>query len=159
MGYVFDFCDAVALIDPVITIQVCIQQTAYEIISFNCIQLQGGVTSLDVKLHRYDPKLKYYGKQYPAYKGDLYQNFKNSLNSKPGLGNPDLFLTGEFYKGIGVVVTRTEYTVSSNSETAPRLELKYGSQIYGLTQQNQGIYCQETLGPAIIRSLVTQIGL
>lgn len=159
MGYVFDFCDAVELIDPVRTVQLCIQSTSFEMVAFNCKQLESGLTSLDSTLQPYDPKLKYYGKQYPEYKGDFYQVFKNKLNPKPGIGNPDLFLTGEFYKGIGVVVTPTEYTVNSTSENAPRLEIKYGSEIYGLTPQNQGIYCEETLQPAIIASLVQQIGL
>lgn len=159
MGYVFDFCDAVEAVDLPAIIQLCIQSTAYEIVAFNSEQLQDGVNSLGTTLRPYDPKLKYYGREYPEYRGDYYERFKNSLNPKPGLGNPDLFVTGGFYKGIGVVVTRDTYTVESNSDNAPQLELKYGSEIYGLTQQNQAIYCEETLQPAIVTALVAAIGL
>lgn len=159
MATVFEFDDRAQKLDPVQIIKLCIQQTVYEIIALNCSQLESGEDSTGSFLKSYDPKLRYYGKEYPEYRKQYYQVFKNELNPKPGLGNPDLFLTGEFYKGIGVVVTDTTYTVESNSEKAPRLELRYGSQIYGLTTENKTTYCSETLKPAIINNIRQQLAL
>lgn len=159
MSTVFEFCDRVELIDPVKVVRMCIEQTSPAIVVFNKEQLHDGITSADTTLKPYDAKLRYYGTEYPFYRKQYYRVFKNEINPAPGLGNPDLYLTGSFYQGIGVVVTDTTYTVSSDSENAERLEIKYGSQIYGLTPQNKAAYCAETLKPAIITNLKTTLRL
>lgn len=161
MGRVFDLTDRIEALDIKATIVTSVQQTSYEIISFNSEQLNSGIRSDGLTLKPYDPKLKYYGKEYPQYRKEYYEQFKNSLNPNPGLGNPDLFLTGEFYKGIGVVVNANSnsFTVSSSSEKAKRLELRYGSQIYGLTKENKTKYAIDVLQPTLNTNIKNQLGL
>jgi hypothetical protein len=123
-----------------------IVQTSYEITALNKTQLYNyGVGSDGVKL--------------TPYKSPYYAKEKNNNNPRPGLGQPDLFVTGAFYNGIAVVVTDKTYITDSTDEKAPRLELLYGSKIYGLTDQNKSIYATETLLPVLVENIKTAVAI
>ncbi len=47
------------------------------------------------------------------------------MNSNPGYGNPDLFVTGEFYAGIEAKVNGNIISVDSVDEKGPALKEKY----------------------------------
>jgi len=97
----------------------------------------------------------------PMYRSEGYAEFKESINPKPGKGNPDLFVTGEFYNGLFVSFNKAAYTftVANRDEKAPKLERKYGEKIYGLNKENKGYFATEILKPKLIGKLRDQLGL
>ena len=72
-------------------------------------QLIEGRDSLDMALRRY-ASLE-------------YAKLKQSMNPKPGLGNPDLYLTGATHRSIKIVVTAD--TIKVNLNDVHGLEEKY----------------------------------
>lgn len=114
-----------------------VNQYAYEIIALNNAQLYNyGVKATGTKIT-------------PRYKSKYYAREKSASNPRPGTGVPDLFVTGAFYKGFGVVVNNKSFTVNSNDSKAPKLELEYGSEIYGLTKESKTDFSINTLLPAV----------
>jgi hypothetical protein len=123
-----------------------IQQTSFEAIALNQIQLYNhGIDKGVVQLSPY--KNKYYAKK------------KNELNPLPGLGVPDLFKTGAYYKSMFLEVTQDTLEVKSNDEKDARLTSLYGDQIKGLTDESKSDYAQNTLKPLLQKYIADTIGV
>ena len=147
MGMMFDLLDRLDRVELKPIIVLCVEQSQYEILAFNRGQMFDGYTNKGTPIT-------------PQYKTEGYALSKEYENPKPGLGTPDLFVTGAFYNGMGVVVSAAEYSfkIVNSDEKAPKLELKYDD-IYGLDEQNTQYFAGEILKPKIVTELVKQLGL
>ncbi|MEI7792653.1 MAG: hypothetical protein WCI57_04185 [Candidatus Berkelbacteria bacterium] len=80
------------------------------------------------------------GNSFKKYRWEDYAQQKNQQNPRPGLGYPDLKLTGGFYKGFFATVTSNGIVMGSHGKHAQWLEEYYsrrGQQlIYGLHEEN-----------------------
>lgn len=124
-----------------------IQETSYEIETLNKSQLFNyGVDSNDRKLK-------------PAYSGSSYAKEKSYMNRRPGLGQPDLFFTGSFYKGFTVSVTPNVFTTDSIDSKSVKLEKQYGSAIFGLTKNNIKIYATGVFYTRLQKFITLKTGL
>lgn len=119
--------DKVKSLDLRSEVPVILQRTSYEIESLNKEQLYNyGVDSTGTKLKEYS--------------SEYYAREKNYDNPRPGKGIPDLFVTGAFYKGFGVVVSSKKFIIDSTDSKSASLEARYGSKIFGLTADNKKVY-------------------
>lgn len=146
MGTIFDFDNAIQKVQVQPIIVKCLEQSQYEILAFNRGQLFMGENNKGLSIT-------------PRYRSQAYADFKESINAKPGYGTPDLFVTGEFYNSLQIKVNPTEFTIFSSNNKAPKLEKKYGQNIYGLTPENKAYFATEVLRPKLVTELKTQIGL
>jgi hypothetical protein len=73
----------------------------------------------------------------PEYASKSYARRKQSMNSAPGLGTPDLKLTGEFHRQLIAKVSEEEIVFSSRDEKNDRLVSKYGEDIFGFTDDGR----------------------
>lgn len=105
-----------------------IESDAELLANYNKDQLNRGLTSKGEEIS-------------PGYASPIYESEKNALNPLPGLGVPDLKLTGAFYGGFNVTAGYTGiFTFDSSDSKTPQLEAKYGKYIFGLTNENKKIY-------------------
>ena len=78
----------------------------------------------------------------PSYRDRDYAEYKTMLSSYEAPNFvPDLFVTGEFYKGMDVEVSNNEYDIYSRDEKNDDLTLKY-KDIFGLQDKNKEIAMQ-----------------
>jgi hypothetical protein len=148
MGNVFNFDDKIQAINIKETIVTSVAETQYAPIGFIRGQLHYGE---DGTGHQISPK----------YRKEGYAIDKEAMNPVPGLGTPDLFVTGDFYNSIKEDVSSSKYsfTIEGTDEKAPKLELKYGNEIYALNDQNKEYYANEILKPYIVTKLKNELGL
>lgn len=148
MGTIFAFDNAIQRIQVRPIIALCLEQSQYEVLSFNRGQLYMGEDNKGRLLS-------------PMYRSQAYADFKESLNPKPGYGIPDLFVTGEFYNSIQIKVNPSQFTftIFSENSKAPKLERKYGQNIYGLNEENKQYFGNEIIRPKIVAEFKKQIGL
>lgn len=78
----------------------------------------------------------------PFYGSIYYAMMKNNMNSKPGLGVPDLKLTGAFYRGIFLSMKGYAFSLSSSNSKTESLVDKYGEYIFGLNDNSLASYSQ-----------------
>lgn len=71
-----------------------------------------------------------------AYRSPAYAAYKNQLNPRPGFGNPDLLLSGDFYKGFTSEIKGDRMQIASSDEKNNKLKGKYGEDIFGLNPAN-----------------------
>lgn len=96
----------------------------------------------------------------PQYASPYYAKKKNKMNSKPGLGTPDLRVTGDYQDQFVVEAQDGEIDESSPVEYAKRLDELYGpTNIYGLTDENMQEYIDGDLSDALAGELEKQTGL
>lgn len=147
MGHMFSLLDRLDKVELKPIIILCLEQSQYEILAFNRGQLYDGKDNTGSLIS-------------PMYAEERYAIVKEEENPVPGLGIPDLFVTGDFYNGMGVVVNSSQYnfTISSRDIKAPKLELKYKN-IYGLDPENTGYFSNEILKPKIVTELKERLGL
>lgn len=92
------------------------------------------------------------------YESELYAFEKYNKNPMPGLGNPDLHDTGDFYEGITTEVSngiiKTESTDSKNEE----LQAKYKG-ILSLNEESRIEIVDESLRPAMVKEFKQQTKL
>ena len=70
-----------------------------------------------------------------GYRSSAYLNYKRSLSSYFAGNKTDLYLTGDFQKGMNGKIFGTEFEIgSTDSKTSEILE-KYGEQIFELNQE------------------------
>ena len=82
-------------------------------------------------INKYGEKIK------PKYKSQSYAEMKNRMNNSPGLGTPDLYLTGAFYKSFYIKrIIKGSFEVDSLDDKTFDLEAKY-SGIFGLDSLNK----------------------
>jgi hypothetical protein len=67
------------------------------------------------------------------YRNENYAKIKRQMNSGAG-GNVDLYVTGSFYRGIGLQQQNTSYYFDSSDEKNTRLKDKYPSMFVYNTQ-------------------------
>lgn len=105
-----------------------VSRTADVIAELNVEQLKSGVTSQGTKIK-------------PSYRSKEYAEMKQAMNPDPGLGNPDLILTGRFVSSFEVDVDSDEFEVLADDPNS--LEEKYGEDIYGMEENQQDYYTHE----------------
>jgi hypothetical protein len=120
-----------------------VQQTSYEIVRLNQLQLYSGFDSKGEKIDR-------------KYKNKAYAVKKQQQNPLPGFLNPDLNLTGAFYQGFAVVVENYNYKIDSSDEKDQKLILAYGEDIFGLTGKNKGDYANDILFAALKEYIISK---
>jgi hypothetical protein len=81
---------------------------------------------------------------------------KNSMNPLPGLGVPDLKLTGAFYRGFQTKVTPEAFSTSSTDEKNDALTAKYDP--FGLDQESKSEYI-EKLRPVFVKNVKGKLKL
>ena len=94
------------------------------------------------------------------YRNPSYARMKNAMNPLPGLGNPDLRLTGAFHRGITAKVEGGKIVVSSSDSKAPELEAAFNEDlIYGLHPESRKEFINADLRPAFMRNIRKEIKL
>ena len=68
----------------------------------------------------------------PDYHNSNYAKYKQAKNPIPGLGTPDLFLTGKFYKTLDTELVGMTMKVKTGVDYGEKLRNKYPD-IFGLT--------------------------
>lgn len=98
------------------------------------------------------------GKITYKYRNNKYARVKNQMNPIPGLGTPDLKVTGSFYRGIRADVSGDVIQVQSTDEKGKDLEAKYAD-IFGLGGEFKSSFLNDGLGPRIQQKITTLVGL
>lgn len=115
-----------------------------EIVKYNTDQLYAGQDAKGQKLK-------------PSYSRVKYARAKNSMNSLPGLGNPDLKVTGKFYRGFYLTAKNGKFEFFSSDEKTDDLKAKYGSDIFGLTKENEQTVNFEKIYPRLLQWILNQL--
>lgn len=92
------------------------------------------------------------------YVNAQYAFEKYRLNPLPGLGNPDLNLTGDFQGPLDSKLQGDTVVIDSPDSKTPELEAKYGT-IFGLAGDFRQSFIDESLRPNIIINVREKIGL
>jgi hypothetical protein len=72
------------------------------------------------------------------YQSSDYAKYKSLLNSAPGLGNPDLHLTGAFHSGFYLPeITKEGFRIDSKDSKRNKLVQMYDINIFGLNAKNK----------------------
>lgn len=88
------------------------------------------------------------------YRSPAYAKKKAAMNSLPGYGNPDLKLTGAFYRGIKINITGSKIRLYSTDQKAPMLLQKYSEDaVFGLTPPNLADFTETKYKPAYKQNL------
>ena len=99
------------------------------------------------------------GKKSGRYRNPSYARMKNAMNPIPGLGVPDLRLTGEFYLGVYTEIRGDKVILDSTDEKTPALALRFGESIFGLSPVTKVELIKEDLRPLFIRNMRRGLGL
>lgn len=122
-----------------------ITQTKDEMIMLNQVQLSAGYDSEGYRL------LQYRSKDYAAS--------KHLQNPLPGIGNPDLILTGAFISSFDVKLSGYDILFNASDDKAPELLSKYGDDVLGLMHGQQRYYNEEVFYPVFARQIENKTGL
>ena len=76
------------------------------------------------------------GERLKPYKNARYASYKNTKNPLPGLGNPDLILSGSFTKSIYSEVTDTDIVLKATDRKTADLVDKYSDSILDISQES-----------------------
>ena len=114
----------------------CLSELKVRVIELNLSQLEGGLNAE--------------GKKFRPYANSSYARMKARMNSKPGLGNPDLKKTGEFWKAFKADLRLGVMDIYSEDQKAAWLEdgttkMKPFLKPYGLTEDNLNVLRAEFL--------------
>lgn len=96
------------------------------------------------------------GKKIGRYRSNKYARAKNEMNPLPGLGIPDLKLTGAFYRGFETKVTPEIFSTSSTDEKNDELTAKYDP--FGLDKDSKSEYT-EKLRPVLVKNVKEKLKL
>lgn len=99
---------------------------------------------------------------YKAYRNAVYAFEKYRMNPEPGLGNPDLNLSGDHYAAMYAKVRGNDYEQGSTDEKSRKLERKYSegkAGIYGLNEESREILTEKYLRPAWQAQVEKETGL
>lgn len=128
-------------------IQEAVQEVSEEYVRKNLDQLYEGLGSDGQKIE-------------PNYRSAKYARVKNEMNSKPGLGTPDLKVTGTFYDGTEATLEGDDLVEQSSVEYAQYLEKNYTEErIWGLTEENHEQFINEDVRPLIMEKIRALTGL
>lgn len=98
------------------------------------------------------------GKKIGKYRSPAYARKKNAMNPLPGLGVPDLRLTGQFYKGIYTEIRGDKIITDSTDEKTQDLADKYGENIFGLNKDKKA-EAVEKIKPVLVQNMKNAMGL
>jgi len=107
-----------------------------EMIDLNTSQLSDGKLSTNKKV---TPK---YSPEYAKFKG-----FKT----------PDLHLEGDFYAGFNIEFKEKSMIFDSNDDKTPKLETRYSSDIFGLTDKNKQEAVEEYIADDFIKLIANEL--
>ena len=120
-----------------------VQKYESEIVEANKDQLQDGERSDTTPIR-------------PKYKSDWYARMKQTMNSKPDYGTPDLKKEGNFYSGFKVFLQgRYQYRISSTDWKTRILVDNYKPEIFGLNQRNTREVGERYVQPDFVQRLKT----
>ena len=122
-----------------------LKQTMPEFENIQKKQLSSGLTNKGEKIA-------------PKYRNNKYAASKAALNPLPGLGTPDLNLTGAFYAGIDAEVGKDVIDIISKDAKGPALESKYPN-IFGLGTSFKTDYLDNDLRPLVHQKITNFLGL
>lgn len=93
------------------------------------------------------------------YKRAKYARVKHEMNPTPGLGTPDIFVTGEYYSELkGTMIGDDIAELHSTDEKAQFLEQKYDD-ILGLGGEYKSEHIRENLRPTVHEKITKHTGL
>ena len=96
----------------------------------------------------------------PEYVEGPYRRKKARMNSAPGEGTPDFFLSGEMYEETHADVDGEDIEIKSDVNYAQYNEERWGNaEIWGLSPENYEEFVQETLQPLIVEKVSELTGL
>lgn len=95
------------------------------------------------------------GQIFGEYSSAAYAEFKRSLNPR---GVVDLKLTGKFHDSFYIEAARFPVFVDARDPKTGKLVEKYGSEIFGLTQESKEAAADQ-LGPETLDEIKTRIFL
>lgn len=122
-----------------------IANVQYQIVKLNTDNLLKGLTPLGQKLK-------------PSYSRERYKRAKNKLNPLPGIGTPDLKLTGDFHKSFYVVAKNEQFSLEASDDKTGLLSKKYGEKnIFGLTVEDNEIVNYELILPKLLEWVLSQL--
>lgn len=122
------------------------EQTKEPLADLNAVQLLNGLSAK--------------GKNLKSYSNPVYAELKNRMNPLPGFGNPDLRLTGAFYRGIYASSQGGRLSITSTDSKTPDLEKKYGElNIFGLSEKFRIEHVVENIEPAFKKEIERVTGL
>jgi hypothetical protein len=104
-----------------------IESTSADFARLNTAQMYQGLDSKGARIS-------------PGYRNPSYSRKKNLMNPTPGLGVPDLKLTGAFYRGLSIKVQDADIIIDSDVDYAKYLEANYTNIFYGLDEDSKRIY-------------------
>lgn len=94
----------------------------------------------------------------PKYSRVRYARAKNQANPLPGLGTPDLKLTGKFHSEFYLTAKNKEFSLYSSDFKEEFLVKRYGKEnIFGLTVENNKIVNYEILLPKLLEWVLSKI--
>lgn len=107
-----------------------------------------GDKMLDLNRDQLYHGLKSDGHRMQRYRSKQYAQQKNEMNPLPGLGNPDLFLTGRTYESMEIDFNGEQIEYLMNDPYG--LREKYGDEIQGLHEKNKSFHARENLMPVFV---------
>lgn len=134
MATVHDMMVNLNLLDVKKEIRIAIERNLKTMLTMNQAQLYAGK---DTK-----------GGTFAKYVWHDYAWMKNEMNPIPGEGNPDLKLTGSFYRGFYATIMSGSIFMNSTDAKAEELQAKYGGDngdlLFGLNDDNQELFGEFT---------------
>lgn len=94
----------------------------------------------------------------PNYSRVKYARAKNQMNPLPGLGTPDLKVTGRFYAEFYLTANNGKFEIFSSDEKAKVLKAKYGD-IFGLTVEDERIVNFDEIYPRLLKWILMNLSI
>jgi hypothetical protein len=113
-----------------------VNETSYGITQPIQTKLYGGYLSTDEDIT-------------PEYSNKYYAEKKARLNPS-ARGNPDTYLTGQFYKDMFVELNKDEYVIGSGVAYSDKLEALYGPNLLRLSEKDKIQYGEVYLRPRLL---------
>jgi hypothetical protein len=98
------------------------------------------------------------GKKIRRYRNRHYAAKKHQMNAAPGLGTPDLRLTGAFQRSLSLHAGGSSAEVIGNDDKTGDLLAAFGEDILGLNEESKDQYRNESLNPALARRIAAKTG-
>lgn len=93
------------------------------------------------------------GHELKAYKDKKYAAMKHAMNPLPGMGVPDLYLSGALYRNMQVKDTGTGYEIVSTVPYFPALLKAQGLAALQLQADSKQVFRRKSLYPALRKVL------
>lgn len=93
----------------------------------------------------------------PEYASKYYAKKKNQMNSLPGLGTPDLKLTGDFHEGFFAKPIGEGWQNYSRDSKTPYLLKNYNKDIFGNTKEDEKEINEEYVLPDLLEHIIENV--